>query len=274
MQGETIRIIIALIGTLICAYFDIYNKRNVPNNFLFLFLAIAILINLVFFNNDLLHYVFFVTVVLAVIGYLSYILGYLGGADVFVILSLALLIPIPPSFVGMEINYPFILFVLIFSFVISALYMFIHSIIKLSNEKKVKPDKKYFLFIIPYSAVIYIVWNLPFFSPIFFVILSITLFLSIFFMAYRESLNRMIAQKIPLKKVEEEDILAIEFMDKDIVWKHRLQRLVTADELKRLKKLKLGEVWVYTNLPPFLPFLFIGLLSALLFSQYMLLVQG
>lgn len=272
MNGEAIRLAIALLGMVVGAYFDIYNKRNIPNNFLFAFLAVAILVNLIFFNTDLMTYSLIVVGTLALFGYAFYMLGYLGGADVFVVVSLALLLPIPPSFTESRINYPFILFILIFSFISSAFYLFIYFATKLAKEKNLKPNNKYFLLIIPYLVVAYIVWNLPIISPGFLFLLYTALLLSIFFMAYRDPINKMMAQKISLKKVEQEDILAVEFMDKEIVWKHKLQRLVTEDELKRLKTLKIRELMVYTKLPPFLPFIFIGLLLALVFSKYLLLI--
>ncbi len=272
MSGETVRVAIALLGVLIGAYFDLFNKRNIPNNFLFAFLAIAIIVNLFFFDASLMMYSIFVVGALALFGYLFYALGYLGGADVFVVLSLALLLPIAPSFSETAINIPFILFVLIFSFVSSALYLFVHFAIKLAKEKNAKPNSKYFLFRIPYLAIAYIVWSLPIISLGFMFLLYTALLLSIFFMAYRDAINKMMTQKIPLKRVEQEDILALEFIDKDLVWKHKLQRLVTEDELKRLKTLKLKELVVYTKLPPFLPFIFVGLLLALVFSKYLLLI--
>ena len=272
MGGETIRIALALLGVFVGAYFDIFNKRNIPNNFLFTFLGIAAITNLVFLDMNLLTYALGVVGALGLIGYLFYVLGYLGGADVFILVSLALLLPISPSMSEVSINYPFVLFVLIFSFVSSSLYLFCHFALKLTKEKNVMPDKKYFLLLIPYGVIAYLVWNLPFMSPAFMFILYTTLLLSIFFMAYRPVINKMMTQKIPLKKVEEEDVLALEFMDKDLVWKHRLQRLVTEDELKRLKMLKIKELMVYTKLPPFLPFIFVGLMLALLFSKYLLLV--
>lgn len=272
MDGESVRIIIALFGTLIGAYFDIYNKRNIPNNFLLAFLALAVIANVVFFNSDLMMYALLVVGILALAGYLFYALGYVGGADVFVIASIALLLPIAPSLTEIGMNYPFILFVLIFGFITSALYLFAYFAIKLSKEKNAKPDKKYLLLVIPYLAVAYLVWNLEFVSPAFLFLLLTSLVLSVFFMTYRKAINRMMAQKIPLKKLESEDILALEFMDKELVWKHRLQRLISADELKRLKTLKIKDVMVYSKLPPFLPFVFVGLVLALLLSKYLLLI--
>jgi Flp pilus assembly protein protease CpaA len=271
MDGEIARIVLALLGTAIGAYFDVYNKRNVPNNFLFAFLASAILINFIFFNVDLIIYSFFVVGALAIVGYVFYVMGYMGGADIFIIASLALLLPIPPSFSEITINYPFILFILIFSFIVSAFYLFVYFSIKLMNNKNAKPDSRYFILLVPYALIVYMVINMPFFSPLFFFVLSATLLLSIFFMAYRQAINRMMAQKIALEKVEEGDVLALDFMDKDLVWRYKLQRLVTEDELKRLKALKIKELVVYTKLPPFLPFIFIGLLLALVFSKYLLL---
>jgi len=60
-------------------------------------------------------------------------------------------------------------------------------------------------------------------------------------------------------------------MDQDFVKKNKLQRLLTQSELVRLKKLKIKELWVYTKLPPFLPFLLVGFILALFYSKHLLL---
>jgi len=97
------------------------------------------------------------------------------------------------------------------------------------------------------------------------------LFASIFFVAYRNDIYRLQAEKIPLNKAEPEDVLALELIDSELARKYKLQRLLTRGELARLKKLKIKELWVYTKLPPFLPFLLVGFILALFFSKYLLL---
>jgi hypothetical protein len=70
--------------------------------------------------------------------------------------------------------------------------------------------------------------------------------------------------------VEEEDILVLEFIDPKLVWKYKLQRLVDAAELQRLRTLRIPYLWVFTGLPPFIPFMLLGFIFALFFSPLLL----
>ena len=53
IPGETVRIVLALAGTAVATYFDLFNNKSIPNNVLYAFLAIAFLTNVMFFNQDL-----------------------------------------------------------------------------------------------------------------------------------------------------------------------------------------------------------------------------
>ncbi len=268
MPGELLRIALALIGTAVVAYFDIFNNRNIPNNLLYAFLGVSILTNIVFFDQDVFVFAAIIATFLSLWGYLFYRAGHFGGADVFVLASLTLLLPIPPSFINMPFNMPFIFVIFLFALVISSLYSIVDFAIKLA-KKNTKPNLLYFALLIPYALFVYMFSSSPIFSISFLIIISISLIATIFFAAYREDILKLQAQKIPTSKLTEEDVLAIELMDKDTVWLHGLKKLITAEELKRLRKLKLKEVWVYTKLLPFLPFVFVGLLLSLLVGKYL-----
>ena len=268
MPGELIRIALAIIGTAVVAYFDIFNNRNIPNEILYVFLGVAILSNFMFFDQEVFTFAAVIAVFFSAWGYLFYRVGHFGGADVFVLASLALLLPIPPSFVKLPFNIPFVFVVFLFALVLSSLYSLIDFAIKLA-KKHTKPNMLYLALLIPYALFIYMFSSSPIFSLSFLVIISISLVSTIFFAAYRDDILKLQAQKIPISKVTEEDVLAVELMDKETVWLHGLKKLVTIEELKRLKKLKLKEVLVYTKLLPFLPFMFAGLILALLFGNYL-----
>ncbi|MDO8554598.1 MAG: hypothetical protein Q7S22_07355 [Candidatus Micrarchaeota archaeon] len=268
MPGELVRIALAILGTAAVAYFDIFNNRNIPNNFLYVFLGVSILTNIVFFDQDIFVFAAIIAVFLSLWGYLFYRVGHFGGADVFVLASLTLLLPIPPSFTHMPFNMPFIFVIFLFALILSSLYSVVDFAIKLT-KKNAKPNMIYFALLIPYALFVYMFSSSPFFSLSFLIIISISLIATIFFAAYREDILKLQAQKIPMSKVTEEDVLAIELMDKDTVWLHSLKKLITTEELKRLRKLKLQEVWVYTKLLPFLPFVFLGLLLSLVFANYL-----
>jgi len=270
MPGEMIRIALVLLGTAIGAYFDLKNNKNIPDNFLYVFLGVAFITNLVFFNYDVSLFAIGLAVVISLIGFLFYKLGQLGGADVFILASIALLLPITPSFVDMTFNIPFILSVLVFSGVIFSLYLLIH-FTRIIINRKAKPNYIYLILLIPYLLFAYIYFNFPFISYFYFIVVSIVIFSTIFFLAYKKDINGSMVKLISLNKAEPENILATEFMDKKLVEKYKLQRLLNENELQRLKKLKIKKLWIYTDLPPFLPFILLGVLCSLLLSNLLIL---
>ncbi|MBS3067535.1 hypothetical protein J4450_02435 [Candidatus Micrarchaeota archaeon] len=269
LPGEQIRIAIALLGLLATTYFDLFNKRNVPNNLLYAFLGAAIALNLLFYEQDIFLLSIIVSIPIAFL-YIPYKMGQIGGADVLVLLAINFALPIHPSLSQLSFNFPFIASTFVFSGVIFALYFLVNFSTKLLRLNA-KPNMLAFALLIPYAALAYLYINSPLYSPIYLAFISIMLFSSMFFIAYRNDVYKLQAQKIALSKAEQEDVLALELMDQDFVKKNKLQRLLTQSELVRLKKLKIKELWVYTKLPPFLPFLLVGFILALFYSKHLLL---
>lgn len=270
LPGEQIRIAIALLGLLATTYFDLFNKRNVPNNLLYTFLAVAFAANLLFYEQDILLFSIFVAIPIALFGYVFYKMGQIGGADVLVLLAINFALPIHPSLSQLSFNFPFIASTFVFSGVIFALYFLVNFSIKL-QRLGAKPNTLAFALLMPYALLAYFYINSPLYSPVYLAFISIMLLSSIFFIAYRKDVYKLQAQKIALSKAETEDVLALELMDQEYVKKNKLQRLLTLGEMTRLKKLKIKELWVYTKLPPFLPFLLAGFVLALFYSRYLLL---
>ncbi len=270
IPGETIRIILAFVGLLIATYFDLFNKKNIPENFLYAFLGISFITNLYFYNQELSLFAVITAVLVSLFGYLFYRAGQLGGGDIFILASLSLLLPIHPSLSKLPFNFPFIFSLLIFSGVLFALYTIIHFGFKLTKIKS-KPNTPFLALLIPYFLFLYFYSTLPFFSPAYLAIVSVVLFSTIFFLIYKEDINKLLSEKVPLRKAEEEDVLALEFMPQNLVKKYNLQRVLSLKEIKRLKSLKLKEVYIYTNLPPFLPFLLVGFLLSLFFAGLLVL---
>ena len=104
----------------------------------------------------------------------------------------------------------------------------------------------------------------------YFVFVSILLFATIFFMMFRESMIKLLAEELPVSQLEAEDVLALEIMNKDMIKRYKLPRLLTKAEVERIKKTKLSELWVYTRLPPFIPFLLLGMVFSMLFAKSLL----
>jgi hypothetical protein len=271
MSGELIRVIVALIGTGAAAYYDLFNKKNIPDNFLYLFLGISFLLNLVLYQEPLFWFSLAITIFFSAIGYLFYRVGQLGGADVFIIASISLLLPITPSFVGLPFNMPFILPLIIFSGAVFALYVMAYFGYKVF-QGEAKPNLLFGLMLIPYLLFAYVYVNSILFSPVYFVLITILLFATIFFMMFRDSLQMELAEELPVTQLEPEDVIALEIMNKDLIERYKIPRLVSAADIERLKKTKVGEVWVYTRLPPFIPFLLAGMILSLFLAKSLIMI--
>lgn len=270
LPGELIRVIIAFFGVIVATYYDLFNKKNVPDLFLYAFLAVAFLVNLVLYQENLFWFSLAITFFISAISYLFYRVGQLGGADVFILAAIMLLLPIHPSFSEMSFNMPFIFSVIIFSGVIFALYMMVHFGFKLLKTDA-KPNYLYLLMFIPYGLFAYVYTGSFLFSPVYFAFITISMFAIILMMVFKEAINKLLAEELPISQLEQEDVLALELMNKDLVERYKLTRLVTKNEIERLKKTKITEVWVYTKLPPFIPFILIGMILAVLFAKNLLL---
>lgn len=254
------RVALAVAGTAIASWYDLANNRNVPNNFLYGFLAVAILANAVFFQQDVVVFAAATAALIFAAGYVLYKVGYIGGADVYVLTSIALLVPVFPSHVDALFNFPVVLSILINSGVLFAaysLYLIIsHAVL---NGKKGKYE--YFLLAPAYGVLLYFLSSTGVFGIGYLAAITLLIFSSILFMVYRESVTAAMARKVPLSKVEEEDVAVLELMPA-LAKKYKIKRLLDEKELARLRKLDVKWLYVYKELPPFLPFVLAGLLIA------------
>lgn len=270
MPGETIRLVAAFLGVMIATYYDIFNKRNVPNVFLYIFLAVAFALDVFLYQQDLFIFSVALALFFSALGYIFYRFGQLGGADVFIIASVILLLPVHPSFVGLAFNLPFIFSVIVFSGVAFAVYVVAYFGFRLLDEGA-KPKLQYLLLIIPYLLFAYVYFNSVLFSLMYFIFVSVLLFATVFFLMFREDLNLLLSERMSPSELEEEDVLALDMMDKELVKKYSLKRLATKDEIDRMIAMKVPEVWVYSKLPPFLPFFLLGMVMSLFFAGSLLL---
>jgi hypothetical protein len=271
MPGELIRVVLAFLGVGIAAYYDLFNKKNIPDVYLYAFLGVSFLVNAFFYEQTLFWFSLAIAAFFSAVGYLFYRVGQLGGADIFVLASVMLLLPLHPSFVGMTFNLPFVFSLIIFSGVAFALYVMLFFGWKLMKTEA-RPKLLYLLLFIPYLLFAYVYINSFLFSPVYFIFITLLLFAVIFFMMFKESLNMLLAEEIPVSQIEPEDVLALEVMNKDLIERYKLQRLVTKEELARIRKTKIHDLWVYTKLPPFIPFILLGMLLSMFFAKNLLLI--
>ncbi len=281
MDYELLRIAIAVLGCLALSYFDIFNKKNVPDRLLQAFLGISIILALISFQQDSLLISFGIPAIFGLGGYLAYKAGHIGGADVYAITSLALLLPSQPLLLQIRessplLGLPFIFPILYYSILLFCIYVMLWNAGKICGalrEGSLKPEPQRLLQAFPLGAayVAFVFISPGSISQYYLLSISIIFLSGIFFILFGSFLKHSAVSNVPAKKISEEDVLALEFMDSKLVAKYSLPKVVSQAELSRLKKLPIKKFAVYTGMPMFLPFLLLGLVIALYFGNLFLL---
>jgi hypothetical protein len=256
---EIARILIALVGTGIASYYDIFNKKNIPELFLYAFLGLSFIINI--FDYSLVLKFLPLALPLIALLYVLYRIGQIGGADVIVISAIYLTIPIFPF--SQEGIFPSILIIISISTVLAFLGVIIKylpSIFEKTINGKIKFKLTQILesiaLIVSFLVIIYMFLVFPY-LPIWMVLLFALLFFeSIFFILYKEEIKKqMVVWKT---KVEPEEVLAVEYLKPELVNKMKLGALITEKQAKEMNKKRIK--WPILDLPMFLPYIFIGLI--------------
>ena len=278
VPGLDARIAIAVAFTGAAAYFDMFNKRWVPNWLVYCFAAAAVALNIVFFSEPLFFQALFFGIAVFAATYPLYKLGQLGGADVFVFASIATAIPYLPKPLMAEsqlIPYPFILSVLVptgLAFILHMALRFIPYISKRIANGKVKLGiaklagpamvSAAFLFFIFSLLQLPIQLSISYMATITFLFISL-----LFFSLFKDEIKESMVEPVRTSSLQVEDVLALEQMRPETVKKLNLSALISAKTISSLKAAKIKSVPVYTGMPAFLPYLFIGLLFTILFGD-------
>ena len=279
------RIALAVIFTTAMAYYDIFNKKWVPNTLIYGFAACAIAINFVFYDPALTWSALALGLIIFALCYALYRMGQLGGADAYALGSIAASIPFLPAPLLVQqqsVPYPFILSVLAPTGIAFMLHMALRFVpyvarrlaagkIHFTLEKSAGPALLAFAFI----AFIYALASLPLpFPPAYFAILFFLAISLLFFSLFKSEIKDSMIEMVPVRKLQEEDVFAIEKMNPAVAKKLGLRAVISAKMIASLRKAKVKSVPVYTGMPFFLPYLFFGLLFTLLFGDMLMHLLG
>lgn len=283
---ESLRIFIALAGTAVGTYYDLWNNKNIPNWLLYGFMLAAFVVNIAAYDGVLTTYAILIAAVIFGIAYLLYRAGQLGGADAFIMASIALLLPVQPQSLLLAQNtsalpeLPFAFYMVVASGLSFMAYMLFRSfpIALLSiRTKGAIPSGAWAssaVIIVAYAIFANFASGSGFFSQSYFAFVSLVVALIVYFTLFKDALNRSMVQTLPPGKVEEEDIIAVDQLPPAAVKKYSLSRLVDSGMLLRLRKSGIKKVPVYSGLPPFIPHILIGLVLSLLFGNVVLMLAG
>jgi len=270
MEHEILRIIVSLLGTSAAAYYDIFNRKNIPDLLLYSFLSISLIFAIIDGTTRLAA--LGMGLIIGLLGYLFYRVGQIGMGDVIVFVSLSLLLPYPPSYLN-TYRIPFILIVFFYTtllFIIYVLVRFTPIVIRERKKYKPKPWQVAYsvLMIASYVLFLYVSSNLPIPNILIKIVMGLLVAASVFFTLFRDVINRSMVEELPIDKIDDDEVIAIEYIDPEKVRKYSIPRVFRKEHAKRLNK-HLKRLPVYTGLPMFLPFILVGLILSLLLGMRM-----
>lgn len=245
---------IAIVFLALASYYDIFNRRTIPDWISYAFVVVALTFMLA--TEGIVLVKIGVAIAIFSLGYLLYRIGYIGGADVFFLAGLVLLLPLTGT-AGISAALPTIVTVLFISTILMAVYLEYNFFAQRNKfEPKMQEIVTSIIWIIGYSIVSYVLYSLGLVS---FAALALLVgIVSAVFALIKKDLAKSLVTFVAPTKIIEEDILAVEEMDPKIVEKLGLERLLTRAQIEKIKKAGLKSVPIYGKLPPYMPFMLIG----------------
>jgi Flp pilus assembly protein protease CpaA len=281
MDAMMLRYVICLVGCAAATYYDLFNRRNVPAYITYGLVALGILFTLASLNASVIVQSFAVAIAIFAVGYVLYRAGQIGGADVLVFVSIALLLPEGPqpllTSVKSPFNYPFVLSIFLFSGVLGVFGIFLKYVPRTLYDAMKGEEVKLntwqvlqsILLLFIYAIFMYYINALaPLPQLPLLIFMAVVVCATILFSLKNHISDTYLIQMVSVKEIDEEDILAVDKMDLKVVKKYGLDRLLTVEQIGKLKRMGKGKKFpVYTNMPVFMPYVLISLVAALLFGD-------
>jgi Flp pilus assembly protein protease CpaA len=292
LNYELLRVAVALAGTAYLAWQDA-RTSFMDERVLYAMAGAGLLLNLLVGSLDFLIPSVGLAAAVFAFGYAFYRVGQLGGGDVWLFTALQLLLPLPAYGVSRALAsslagvvpdfslaaaastslaggaYPFILSVAAAS-AFFALWGSAFLYARKLRGHALKPDQALLVALVGGLLVVFYYLNSVLrISPGLIAFLVLLFLPSVFLTSFkRQLLDEVVVRKIPLREVEDEDILVLEKMPERLVKKYRLGRVLTKAEVAKLRALEkregLHRFPVAKVLPRFGPYVLLGLLACLL----------
>jgi len=250
---------LAILFLAVASYYDIFNRRTIPDWLSYIFIVVALAFSLL--TEGIVPIKIGAAAVIFALGYLLYRIGYIGGADVFFLSGLALILPLTFEG-GSGLAAPVIIVVLLISTILMALYLEYNFFAQKNRfEPKMQEIATAVIWIVGYGMVAYMIYT---FGMVQLATLALLVgIVSSLFALIKKDLTKSLITFVAPSKIIEEDILAVEEMNPTIVQKYGLERLITKEQIEKIKKAKIKRVPIYGKLPPYMPFMLIGVIAAL-----------
>jgi hypothetical protein len=270
MPFETLRIAASLAILAVCTYFDLFKDRNIPDKILYASAIIAIIIGLAA-PISLIGMELIQGAAIAAACYAFYRMGYLGGAEMYIMPALAILLPIPPLMSGILLNVPFIMFILLFSglmFAVTNFMYFAYRLAKAGAKVKTNAEAAAMGLMTVVFAAIYL--GSPLFNPAIMAIVAAMGAMSVLYYSYKEEITGLMSAEVEIENAEEEVINPAR-LDERAKAIFKSSPVVTEEAVRKLREMKIAKIWVMKGMPPYMPFLLAGEILALLYSSMLLL---
>ena len=274
-------IAILLVISAVYAAFDVFNKRNVPNLFVYVSVLIGIIVTLAY-GAKTIEYSAIIAAIVAVFGYALYKKGFLGGGDFLEFVAVSLIVPMQPAPLLVSTFYqqiPFILSVLFAAGYSVSIYIPLYYLLKRGGGRMHLDRKHMFsavLLLCSYALLILAMFLL-FYIRLTGIIILGTLGIASFFIILFENriYEGMVSMAYP-STLEPGDMIATNLMPKaEIRYFNKRSaefgRLVTKKMLHDLGRVR-KKLPVYRNSVPFALFIFIGIIISLLLGNLMALI--
>jgi len=279
MQFELLRIAIALAGLLAATYYDLFNRRNVPVSITYFMIGTGFLLNLATLDLTLIGFSSLAALLVFALGYLVYRSGQIGGADVLIFASLALLFPsapasllkppVPPLF-----EYPFVVSVFMLSGLLSIFGMamaYIPRIVRDAAKGRVTVSLSSAVsaaaLLIAFLSVLYVLSPVVPFQPAQLALVLVVLALAVSLLLFKDHISATMIEWVPISQIDDEDVISLERLDEKVVAKYGLQRVATKEELAKLRKTRLRKFPVFKGMPAFVPYMLLAIALLLVFGD-------
>jgi hypothetical protein len=215
-----------------------------------------------------------VALAIAVVGFFAWRAGQFGGGDVLLFLGLHLLLPFNPSAAARAASlYPFVVSILVAASFFGAVWSAAWYAKRLREERALNWRKNACAAAaVVLSAAVFAWASFSLAQAAFFT----ALFASAFFLSLykREIYDRVVVKRLPLREVEDEDVLAVDKLPRRLAAKYGIGRVLTKSEVAKLREVGRKEkirLWpVCRDLPRFAPFVLLGLVASLLAGDLVL----
>ncbi|MFA6268911.1 MAG: A24 family peptidase [archaeon] len=202
--------------------------------------------------------------------YLVYKLGKLGGGDVKLFVGIALLNPYN--------DFVFLATIMLFAAMSSMVFYSVYYGIKYFRKGiNLEENKKSIFRAIILGAIVivyfYSLTTMGFLSTLSAEIVIIPMLFGLVFIAFQNGITKNFFEaKVLMKNLEEDEVIAPERNLAKVIKLLKGKQLIGPNEIKLLKKAGIKSIYVLRKLPPFGPFILVGVLGAILQPNFIMLI--